>query len=772
MSIEDRPNSAWLIPLLASFTGAAALVNEVSWSRQIGLVLGQTPRTGALVLISFFGGLALGQILSARVPRTLPPGLAFGLSELAAGVGSALVPFGLRAASRLDSPLWASVVCAGTLLPATISLGLSWPFLARWARDRRGDRFIAVVYAVNTLGGLLGVVSSSAFLLVSVGVVGSNRLAAATAALAGLVAVASGVRSARPAESPEIGEPDSRGPERTIFPWYALAFSSGFLTLALQVLAARFFSLVFHNSTYTFSLIVAVSLASLSIGSALVGRLRPSSDDRAVVGRLACRAAVVLGVSLLAFLHGRGLGYLHSWLGFGSYLAQAAALVALTIGPSTAMLGMILPTVWIAGSREGLSIGRLTAVNSLGAAFGAWLAEFIGLPVLGLWGSLASLVVLTGLVGVLAVGRRGLRPLTGAALGALLLAFTPSLVSTLPRGSSARIESSWQGPHGLLEIVRVSSRERVLRLNLHYGLGATGDSAFLEYRQGHIPLLLHPNPKRVLFLGLGTGLTAAAALDHESVDAIQIVELIPEVVLAAREFSEENFHLLGDPRVSVTIDDARHVLRRPGPLHDVIVSDLFIPWESRTGYLYTVDFYRQCRRRLARGGLFCQWLPLYQLGEPDFDLIAESFSAVFPHTTLWWGRLSSDQPVLALVGSDAPLGFDPRALDSRLFHLDHTREPSDDPYLGSSSTLGRLCFGARASSGGSTNTDEHPRVEFRSPLEQGGSGLLRRDRIFDWFDRASAAIEPPPLAGIDAGRWHAWQRSMLLHDDPRAAGSP
>jgi len=186
------------------------------------------------------------------------------------------------------------------------------------------------------------------------------------------------------------------------------------------------------------------------------------------------------------------------------------------------------------------------------------------------------------------------------------------------------------------------------------GLASTGADDW-EARQGHIPLLLHPSPRRVLFIGLETGLTALSSVHHDELQSIEIIELIPEVVLAAQSLGALTAPLFSDSRVRIVIGDGAHVLDRIESSVDVIVSDLFVPWESRTAYLYTRGFFRRARTHLEPGGLFCQWLPLYQLEATDLTMLMNTFSGVFENTTLWWGRLDANYPVLALVGTASPI---------------------------------------------------------------------------------------------------------------------
>lgn len=773
--------------LLTVASGAAVLVCEISWSRQIGLVIGQTTRSGAIVLGFFFLGMSTGQILGSVLVGRCSPLWGYGLSELAGGLAALAVPWGLSWLDRqvvggeqtgIESMV-RSMGCGFFLMPATVAYGATWPFLAAWASSierKRGGWGVAMAYSANTVGAVVGTVVTSAVLLVRLGVVSSNLAAGGMSIVVGLVAVGLGWRGEGRVKGVEAG-PTARFEGRS--GWFVVAFGSGVGLLALQVLSGRLFALVFHNSTYTFGLVLTVFLGALAVGAAVVSRVggRWTPEDVVAVGSLG--GALLVGILVIAFTWATGLRYFRWGTSFGSYMGGAFGLVFLVLFAPVVMLGTVLPATWrvvsAGGGAEGRAgvIGWLTAVNGLGAGLGALAAELVLLPRLGLWKSLGVVVLVFGGTAVVAMlsGQRriGRKWVVLVPLSAVLVAWLPEQMSRLPEGSAAEVVGRWEGSYGQVDLVRRPNGSKILRLNLHYGLGSTGAASPREFRQGHIPLLLHEEPRSVVFLGLGTGVTAASALRHRWVERIEVVELIPEVVEGARALGEENLGLMEDERVRVVVDDARHWARRTRERFDVVVCDLFVPWESRTGYLYTVDFYRQARARVATGGIFCQWLPLYQLGEEDFETIANSFAEVFPHTTMWWGRLSSRQAILALVGTEDRVRVRERSIAGRLPFLEGTLEEGEDRYLGAEGGLARLYLGDwRGAPGGVLNTDEHPRVEFLSPVHQADDRLLRDERFGRFFrrmveqwDPISVDVDGRPMERGELREGRAWQGRRL-----------
>src|SRR5262249_40919975 len=192
-----------------------------------------------------------------------------------------------------------------------------------------------------------------------------------------------------------------------------------------------------------------------------------------------------------------------------------------------------------------------------------------------------------------------------------------------------------------------------LRLDNYYVLGGSA-VATNERRQGLLPLLLHPNPRRVAFIGLATGITASAS-PALGVPETTVVELVPEFARAASaHFATWNGQLLARSDVRLVLDDGRRYLAASRDRFDVIVADLFIPWHANAGNLYAREMYDTVARRLAPDGVFCQWLPLYQLTRAEFDTIARTFLAVFPQASLWRGGVFPRPPPPWVLGPLPP----------------------------------------------------------------------------------------------------------------------
>ena len=744
-------------------SGAAALVYQISWSRQIGLTFGHTIHAAALTLSAFFAGSAIGYLLGSKFSGRVSPLLGYGVAELVAAGWACAIPALLgwteSAAFVGHAELGRQTTARGMysfvlLLPATTALGFTLPMMAdALSSGRHGGlsdptsmRRVSLAYSLNTAGALAAAIGTTFFLLVSIGVSASSYLAAGLSAFSALTAlvlyVVQWTPEIRPASRQQT---DPHFCTASSWVWIALAALSGFGTLALEVLYTRMFSLVFHNSTYTFGSVVAAFLAALAAGAALAAFLQSRYRVEDLLAAATGLGGGAIISSTLAFVWLTDLDYFRFGDTFAQYLAGASALTCVVVAPPIILLGMTLPLLWKAAGGErsaGAAVGRLTAANTVAAASGALAASFLLLPGLGLWLSFVLVAAAFSACGM-AFCFFLKRPVWGLAGGGAFIGLAASALLATAQADvrlskDERLVRRWNSAYGWIDLVREEATDSFrVRQNLHYRFGRTGSNP-REFKLAHIPLLLHERPEETLFLGLGTGLTAGGAIPHEDVKSVVAVELIPEVVEAAAALAEHNNGVTSHAKADICVDDARHYLLTTNRRFDVIVADLFVPWESETGYLYTVEHYRIGRERLKPGGLYCQWLPMYQVGSREFEMIADSFASVFPTTTLWWGDMDASSPVVALVGTDSSIELDVDRLESRLDSLrrnagsiDESLQTSErffDAYLGDWSVrAGRIL-----------NTDERPRLEFYTPISNRNRKMLGGRALRGYYVRVLA----------------------------------
>jgi Tfp pilus assembly protein PilF len=233
----------------------------------------------------------------------------------------------------------------------------------------------------------------------------------------------------------------------------------------------------------------------------------------------------------------------------------------------------------------------------------------------------------------------------------------------------------------------------------------------------HLPLLLHKDPKNVFILGLGSGMTAGAALTHP-IERADVVEISPEVVKASDFFKKENRNALADPRMHLIVGDGRSHLALSNRKYDVVVSEPSNPWIAGVSSLFTKEFFESVRDRLAPGGIVCQWANAYNIGQQDLKSIIATFTSVFPQGAVW--LVGRDD--MLLVASNGPIAPEENQIERRMkqpnvaadldsiavrdaFSILTLQIPAEPPDL------------ARFTAGARIFTDDHLPLEFTAPRE-------------------------------------------------------
>jgi spermidine synthase len=802
---------------LLFLSGFAALVYQVLWMRDLAILFGNSAHAAAVDLAVFFGGLAIGAALFARIaPRVTNPLRVYGLLELGIAA-SALLFFGsLGMHEWLYAPLYrrfetapavlvaVKCVLAFSLLgPPTILMGATLPAMVQ---HRRGDS--PWLYGVNTAGAMLGAFAAGFLLPPTLGFRGSYALAVGTNVLVGLSALLLHTQRRRDAETPRRSEPPAPVDTSRLGVSASLrmmqlsdarvcaivAFASGALTIGLEVAWLRMFAQVLDNSVYAFSAVLVVALIAFALASLTVSRGVEADAAATWLPIALALGAIAVGLEPMAFTaFTNGLAQVHAD-GWAEYLRTIFLMAALFVGIPGFIVGVTFPALLrlvTSSTAPGATVGRLLFVNTAGAIAGSLGTTFLLLPRLGLWRVLASIAVAYALLAIWISMRDAARRRRGAviavATAAVVLAFVgasqPRIRLDGARGETVR--GLWESSHGTVAVTE-SKDGLVLRMNNSYSLGGTVDRIERERIQTFIPLALHPAPSRAFYLGLGTGITAGEAVRHP-VDRIVVCELVPEVVTAAKaHFGPWTRGLTTDPRVDIRTEDGRHYLSATGEQFDVIISDLFVPWHAGTGTLYTREHFEIVRSRLRAGGLFAQWLPLYQLSQRDFDVIARTLLDVFPHVVLWRGDFYAYRPIVALVASMTPMKLDPAQVLTRGRHL--APEMSDEEILAGVLPFyaGNLGAARSALADGDINTDERPLIEYLSPVTQWGSGAAGSSPWFvsiplaEFFDRLRsvapissdpylADLSPAEEAYVEAGAFYYRAVVHRLRDEDEAA---
>lgn len=659
---------------IALLSGAAALAHQLLWTRRLVDILGASEGTFARVVGTFFLGLAVGGWISSRALGRISR-LWLWLAAAEALVGILALP--LASAASLGGWLafhgWLTPITQWLLpliliFPASLVMGCVTPLLIHGLAEGPAFRSgqAVWVYGANTLGGILGIaavtlvalptwgLTTTAFLTICINVVGALLAMAAQGWQSG--------RSSLLTTSPRTFSALSIHPRWLL----GLSFASGYLIMGQEVLFQHQFAQVTINSFFSSATVLAFVLLGLA-GAAWLSILL-------VQGRmehLASRLGWVLAGSGLAcllepfvFLGLRpNLAILPYELAPVPYFLAVSGLGLLTITPLLLTGGMVFPLCLRATLDSGAGqtswlVGRLLAINGLGGWLGAELTERATGPWLGIWGGTVSVGCLY-LIGALAYVRSrspgGLTQRHRLLIAGTFLLACGALAATrgLPQVSRKPGEELVDlkvGREGVVATVSLATDDWRMIFNNSYTLGGS-KAQFNQERQAHLPLLLHGQPTSVALLGLATGSTAAGATLHPQLRFIHAAELSPLVAgFAQSHFAPFNRQALADPRLRIVRDDARWLVAANPDHYDVVVGDLFLPWRSGEGRLFTLEHFQAVRRSLKPDGLFCQWLPLFQLTRAQFDTILHTFSQVFPDLFLVRGDFYTELPIVGLVG--------------------------------------------------------------------------------------------------------------------------
>lgn len=774
-----------VLTICCGLSGAAGLIHELIWTRRLELLVGGSLQTAGAVLAVTMGGMALGAHLAGRREDRLQEGArAYGRYELLLAAYCLLLPLLqdlLEPLFRLvhlhggnQAALLRGVLAMLLPLPGAVLLGASFPpvvaDLARSPEGTPGDA-LARLYAGNTLGAFLGVLAGGLLLRPVLGTRGTLWVACGLSALAGALALS---LSPSPKSAPSSSDPGDRAPVGRLDRWVVLGVYgvSGFTAMAYEVLLHRLASLWIGGSTYAFSMVLAIFLLGMALGSA-----RFSPEDRSRGGAFRRLTLLQAGVTVWVLGLASVAGHLPlllirarlDTLDFGwMLLIQFLALLALLL-PGSACLGATLPTaaacLGISSRGSASLVGRLYAVNAVGCVLGSLLAAHLLLPALGLRGALL-LVAGGNWLTALAANARSQAP-SPRWVPLALLAGAPLLVPTwdpmvLVSGpylhaatfreaetSGTSLEETLASPgkvlfqrDGACATVTVrESRQGGLSLQVNGKTDASdGEDLFTQRMLAHLPLLLHPAPEDVLVIGLGSGVTAGEALRHP-IRNLDVVEIAPEVVEGSRYFDALSGAPLDDPRTHLRLEDGRAWVRWTDRRYDVLSSEPSNPWLAGIANLFTREFFQLCRERLRPGGVMIQWLQAYSTSPEDFRSIVATFASAFPQCSLWRSTNETDFFLVGTTGdrpdgeaavdrilADTPLGEHLRSigLDERRLALSFVTDARGLASLGEGRPL---------------VTDDDPFLEFTAPRN------LYRDLTQDVLRTALSASHPAALEG-------------------------
>ena len=689
------PRSAFYALFIAS--GFAGLIYESVWTHYLKLFLGHAAYAQSLVLAVFMGGMAAGAAYCARRSAKLAnPLAAYAVVEAIIGLAAlafhpifvALTDWSHDALlPRLGNEWLALAAKLGVscllILPQSVLLGMTFPLmsagLVRAHRAAAGES-VAMLYFTNSLGAAGGVLASGFILIAWAGLPGTLRVAG----MLNLLIAAVVWFLARPAHHASVEKTSSADAQTLLL---AVAFFTGVASFIYEISWIRMLSLVLGASTHSFELMLATFILGLALGGFAVRRRADRAADPA---SLLAWVQIAMGLAALATLPVYDLTFsLMEWLlkglartqaGYLLFNASGAAIAAMVMLPATFCAGMTLPLLTAALLRRGggeAAIGQVYAANTLGAIAGVLVAVHVGLPLLGLKGTLiagAALDVALGLV----LLKHLTRPLmvAAAACGCVFLAIglgvrldvhkmTAGVFrhGELQSAQDATVLFAKDGKTATVHLVRYADATSLRTNGKSDGsinMDASGERGTDEITMvltAALPLSLKPQAKSAAVIGIGTGLTTHTLLQSLDIERVETIEIEPAMAEASRGFMPRNSGAFADPRGTILIDDAKSFFSTHNRRYDLIISEPSNPWVSGVSSLFTREFYRRIRPHLNPGGLLVQWIQLYEIDASLVATVLGALGAEFAHYAVF---APSDYDLLIVAG-DAPLELPPQS---------------------------------------------------------------------------------------------------------------
>ncbi len=665
--------------MLCLFTasGFAGLIYESIWSHYLRLFLGHAAYAQTLVLAMFMGGMALGAWLASRWSHGWRDLLiAYALVEAAIGIASlgfhsvfldATALVFDRLAPHFGSPAIVDLVKwsvgAALLLPQSVLLGATFPLLTGAvlrAQPERAGYAIAMLYFTNSLGVAVGVLASGFYFIAAVGLPGTLIAAGIVnlaVAAAAMLLPRGGAAATAIAADPQRTLPGARL-------LLAVAALTGLSSFLYEIGWIRMLALVLGASTHAFELMLSAFIFGIAFGGLWVRRRIDAASDSV---RLLGFVQIAMGIAALATLPIYGSSfYVMRWIleavrptegGYDLFNVASHAIALAVMFPAAFCAGMTLPLITASLLRLGAgepAIGRVYAANTAGAIAGVALAVHVGLPWLGVKG-----LIIAGAAIDLALGVALLAPRRALTAGAALASMAALALATFGVRLEPHDMASGVYRDGVLfdpsrttvlahldgKTSTVSVTRRNTYLTLHSNgkpEGSTREGAeppspdeITMALTGALPLLHAPQARHAAVIGFGTGISTHTLLASPTLESVDTIEIEPAVVRAAESFRPRNARAYEDPRSHLHFEDAKTYFSSRRQLYDLIVSEPSNPWVSGVASLFSREFYRDVRRRLAPGGLLVQWIQVYEMNPQVLASVLEALGGEFPHYVLW-----------------------------------------------------------------------------------------------------------------------------------------
>ena len=711
-STISNPGASRFLPVLLILfagSGCAALIYEIVWYQMLQLAIGSTAVSMGFLLAAFMSGLCLGSIGWPRLSRYahVHPLKVYAALEAGIGLLGLLVLFGVPYIDRayilgfqsgLSNQVLRGLLAAVCLLPPTFLMGASLPALSRWLEmDRRGVSWWGLLYGGNTLGAVFGCLLAGFYLLrlynQATATYAAGAINFAVAALSFLMAsrlpAHSGSGAGSSAESPAPEPSVFASASRYRWTVYLAIALSGAGALGAEVVWTRLMGMLLGSTVYVFSIILAVFLIGIALGSGAGAALSRGVQPRAALGW--CQALLTIGIAWTAYMIAGSLPYwrvnplltINPWLTF--QLDMARCLWAIL--PPTIFWGASFPLALAAAALpdqdSGKLVGGIYAANTLGGIVGALGVSLVLVPWIGTQDSQRVILLMSAVSAAVVLGAYAWERSSPSIAGLLALSLVfagylavhvdaiPGELIAFGRGvavsGGSKVLYTVEGRNSSVAITQLGDGAIEIDVNGHVEATTKILDMKLQRMVGHLPALLHPNPKTILGIGFGAGVSAGAFTRYPGIEHITVCEIEPVIPpTSTRFFAKQDYDVYHNPKTRIVYDDARHYILTTENKYDIIASDPLDVFVKGTAAIYSKEYFEMVKAHLNPGGLFSLYVPLYETDEPTIKSEIATFFAAFPYGSIWANTHNGQGYDMVFLGQAEPLKINLDEVQARL----------------------------------------------------------------------------------------------------------
>jgi spermidine synthase len=702
-----------LLLILFAASGCSALIYEIVWYQLLQLAIGSTSISLGFLLATYMGGLCLGSIGLPRLRTKRHPVQIYAFLELGIAALGLLVLAGLPLIDRIyvagaehgmPGMMLRGFISAVCLVPPTVLMGASLPAIVRWIESTpRGVSWWGMLYGGNTAGAVFGCLLAGFYLLrvynMAIATYAAAALNVAVAAISYVLAArtpaqASAGDSAIPESAPGPAEP-KLAPQPSRWPVYVTIGLSGAGALGAEVVWTRLMGMLLGSTVYVFSIILAVFLIGLAIGSTVASWLVRSVRPRTALGW--CQILLAFAIGWTAYMIANSLPNwpINPLLTTSPWFTFQLDMVRCfwAILPPALLWGASFPlaiaSIAAHGEDAGHVVGTVYAANTVGAIAGALGVSLVLVPWIGTQNCERVILILSAASSLFVLwpyvaAHRSKIPVAALTAALVLAGVCAKDVDAIPgkviaygrrimiSAPNSELLYTAEGINSSVAITRWSDGATEVDVNGHVEATTEPYDMRLQRMVGHLPALLHPHPQSVLGIGFGAGVSAGTFTRYPSIEHITVCEIEPIIPpTSTRYFAKQDYDVLHNPRTRIVFDDARHYLLTTTETFDVIASDPLDVFVKGTAALYTKEYFEAVKRHLKPGGMFTLYVPLYESDERTVRSELATFFDAFPNATVWANTVNGQGYDMVFMGQAEPLKIDIDEIQARLDRPDY-----------------------------------------------------------------------------------------------------